>query len=475
MNIERSLRERIALILGRIIFYALLALIVLVAIPYGTVEAWWEALFECLVFLLGALWVVEGLLSRRLFVAQHRIFLPLLVICLYAFLQTLTLFSAKTTVAGLELWSAVSADPYETRLTVLKLLALVLSGILLLRYTSSSRRLRALIFTLIATALASAFFGLLRQTTQHAQGFLLPALQPNSGYGQFINRNHFAFLMEMVLGLILGIVIGHGSRREHVLIYIALALPIWTALILCNSRGGLFSMLAQVLLLALVALFTRRGRDEEEREERGLFERVASAKLLRPVLVAGLIAVVFIGALWIGGEALTSRLETVSSEVSAAETGNVGTSRMDIWRATWKMIKENPLTGVGFNGYWAAIPQYHPASGVSTPQQAHNDYLELLASGGIIGVALVLWFLWLVVKGVRRGYQAQDSFRRAASLGAGVGLFGVAVHSLVDFGLHVTINALVFTALVVIAVAQPTDTDENGAGARRLNQRAVTG
>ena len=39
-------------------------------------------------------------------------------------------------------------------------------------------------------------------------------------------------------------------------------------------------------------------------------------------------------------------------------------------------------------------------------------------------------------------------------MGACAGLFGVAVHSTVDFGLHVTINSLVFVALIVIAVAE---------------------
>jgi hypothetical protein len=47
--------------------------------------------------------------------------------------------------------------------------------------------------------------------------------------------------------------------------------------------------------------------------------------------------------------------------------------------------------------------------------------------------------------------RSSDPFRRSACLGALVGLFGVAVHSLVDFGLHITANALIFTSLVVIA------------------------
>jgi O-antigen ligase len=462
---RRSSGEGLARILRPAIFYALLALILLVAIPYGTVEPWWEALFECSIFFLGMLWIIEAMLRRDwIHLEQNKIFLPLLILSLYMFIQTLPLLSATAAappLSGLKVWRAISADPYETRLSVLKLLALTLAGMLLMRYASTPRRLRALVFTIIGVGLLSAFFGILRQTTQHSPGFFLPFLRPDSGYGQFINRNHFAFLMEMALGLTLGTVIGRGVRREQILIYLALVVPIWTALILCNSRGGIFSMLAQALLLALLFTFRRSRRDDRERgseEERGLWKRIIRARIFRPVLIVGLVTVVFIGALWIGGEPLTSRLETVSSETAESVEGNEGVRRQDIWRATWKMIKDHPLLGVGFNGYWAAIPLYHHASGEATPQQAHNDYLEILASGGVIGVLLTGWFLVLLLKGIRRSLQSGDAFRRAASVGACTGLLGVAVHSTVDFGLHITINALVFTALVVIAtLSDPTE------------------
>jgi hypothetical protein len=40
-------------------------------------------------------------------------------------------------------------------------------------------------------------------------------------------------------------------------------------------------------------------------------------------------------------------------------------------------------------------------------------------------------------------------------LGAIVGLAGVGVHSIVDFGLHITVNALVFMALLAIISLAP--------------------
>lgn len=458
----REGRAGVARFLGRAIFNSLLGLIFLVAIPYGTVEPWWEALFECLVFALAALWAIEGYMSGRgWFRRGHQIFLPLLALMIFAFVQSIQIWGINGVAGEETLWRTLSADPFETRRAAFKLLALMLAGILLLRYASSRRRLRALVYAVIGVGLMSAVFGLVRQMAQTEElGFGLPYLRLKQGFGQFINRNHFAFLMEMSFGLSLGLVIGGGVKRERVLIHLVPALLIWTALVLSNSRGGLFSMMAQVVVMML--LFSlRRGYHEspgESGEASTRLERMIRSFPFRAGMVALLIGVVFVGALWIGGESLTERLETAQSEIEAPVAGERGGARRGVvWAATWELIKAHPITGIGFGGYWIAITQFHRAQGDVTPRQAHNDYLELLASGGIIGLALGVWFVISVVRRTRRTLRSVNPFRRAACFGALVGLSGVAAHSLVDFGLHITINALVFMALIVISIASARD------------------
>ena len=451
-----SLEFRAASMLGTTVFVALLCLVVLTAIPYGTSQPWWIAAFVSLIFALAILWLVEGSISRSGFLDSGPLVLPLAALSLYSFLQTLPVGKQGSNPGGISFapWDAISADPYQTRFFALLLLALTLSGVMLARYASSEKRLRIVINLVILVAVASAVFGILRQTTQHGARFGLPLLLPDLGYGQFINKNHFAYLLEMGLGLTLGLILGGGVKRDQALIYFAALLPLWIGLVLCGSRGGLIAMMAQLVVAALLFSMVVRSGNSIEPQSKVL--RLSRSLPVRFALILVLVAGILFGTIWLGGDQLATRIEESRNEISADTTGlRQGVSRNEIWKATWRMFVAHPVLGIGMGGYWAAIPAFHDASGTMTPQEAHNDYLELLASGGLVGLALGVWFAVVVIKRTRENLAAANRFRRAACLGAAIGIAGVAVHSLVDFGLHTIVNALVFTTLIVIATSKP--------------------
>src|SRR5215216_3150426 len=205
--------------IGSVIFGALLGLIVIAAIPYGTVEPWWKAAFVCAVFVICVVALVESLVSGSIGIPGGAILLPMLALAALAFVQTLSLGSRE--VANLQVWNTISADPYQTRFFALQMLALTACLALFYRYAGSERRRRVLVYTILAVAITSTVFGILRQTTQQQTGFVLPLLKPNQGYGQFINKNHFAYLMEMGFGLGLGIALAGGVKRDRLLLYFA--------------------------------------------------------------------------------------------------------------------------------------------------------------------------------------------------------------------------------------------------------------
>lgn len=423
---------------GAIAFYSLLTSIALTAIPYGAPEPWWKAFFQCVVFIIAAISICDTRTSFKLLATYWRLFLPLLVLIAYAFSQTLPWVNRG---------SAISADAFQTKLSILQLVSFLLVAGLLIRYVGTVQRVVLVIDVLMGIGFVSACFGVLRQLMQRDDGFLLPNLERGFGYAQFINANHFAFLMEMVLGLGLGIAVLGGVKGTRRLIYLCAALPMWIALVLSNSRGGIVSGVFQVVLISLT-IFNRGSHKSGATTLTRL-----KTKIVNVILVFALLSIATIAVVYVGGDSLAGRIDSARGEFNN-DTARTYVLRKSIWQATWKMIKDQPMAGVGFGGYWMAITRYHDAPGDITPQQAHNDYLEFIASGGIIAVAIVIWFVFEFARYVLRALRRADAFGRAVRFASLLAVATVAVHSLTDFGLHIPINALLLTVLLTLAVIE---------------------
>jgi O-antigen ligase len=167
---------------------------------------------------------------------------------------------------------------------------------------------------------------------------------------------------------------------------------------------------------------------------------------LRAALGFALIVALFAGALFFGGEGALTRLAgTVNSD-------DPTTGRAQFWRATTAMIKDHPLVGVGLGAFGVAYGGYDQTNGrLYRLEQAHNDYLQVFADEGIAGGALALLFVALLFRIGFRRMESHDRVRRAVALGALTGCFAVLVHSLFDFTLHTTSNALLFLTLAALA------------------------
>jgi O-antigen ligase len=123
------------------------------------------------------------------------------------------------------------------------------------------------------------------------------------------------------------------------------------------------------------------------------------------------------------------------------------------------MISANPILGVGLGAYETAYPLYskddmtNKAGASYSVDRAHNDYLQALADCGVVGGAIVLWFIVSLFRAVARGARSENSLLRAFAIGGGAGLFGMLIHSLFDFNLQLPSNALLFLLLAAIVSA----------------------
>ena len=445
---------------GDVIFGSLLALIGLAAVLLGSIEPRWEVVFESAIFLLGTCVFLTDSVGQHWRVPF--LLAPVAGLLLIACLQTLPLWSDIHPNIVPRSSQTISVDPVETNQFIIKFLAAALALALLLRYTTNRKRLLALAHLVMIVGVVSGGFGILRR--------LLPDLAPDPtgttqlhgiGFGQFASRNHFALLMEMSLGPTLSLAFYVRSRARRFL-YCEICLLICVSLVLTNSRGGITGMMGQFAFLSwlyfgaalrgsLPRRFSSTGNSPFWR-----FWQLGRAFAIRCVLVLFLLGIVSAGVLLLGGESVRERLESVPAEFQARRDGlqQQNPRRLEIWIATLRMIEDYPLLGSGLGAYQTAATDYLRSEGNWQPQQAHNEYLELMAGGGVAAAAMVAWFILILIRESRKRLLDHDPLRRVLCGGALIGLVGVGIHSLVDFGLHPMANTIICCALIALATTK---------------------
>lgn len=429
-------------------FYGLLVTIVVASIAHGGSTIWDKSFLISMIGVFAGIRVIDGVLRGSFRIAEPLLLLPLIGVLCFAMIQTL---------GWPGLTSAISVDPYETKAFILSLGGLIVGCEVLFFYSTTEDRVKLLIGLVIAVGVGSALFGITRDLYVDTHTDLLaPRLQPKQGYAQFLNRNHFVFLTEMAFGLLLGILIKSGLSDilkfcgwviAGILIYSAIA---------TNSRGGLISLAALTLLAVPLHVLTRTDPDEPNDEglDRPSKRKRVMLKICGTVALCGLVFALIVATVaFVGGDTVVSRIEKIKDELRPIDSNVV--NRKHIWHSTIELMREQPFVGVGFGGYAAAIPRYDKSGGPSSVEQAHNDYLEVLANGGVVGFALFGAFGAMVVSRTLRNLKSSNPLTKATSFGASIGIFGVLIHSFVDYGLHIMVNALILAVLVVIATTDP--------------------
>jgi len=131
--------------------------------------------------------------------------------------------------------------------------------------------------------------------------------------------------------------------------------------------------------------------------------------------------------------------------------------RREIWGVTARIIHDFPLTGTGLNTFGIATLAYQVAHTDMHFAEAHNDYLQLAAEGGVLLTAPALVALVFTTRAVWRRFAAHDS--RGGSfwprLGAVTGLIAIALQSFVDFSLQMPGTAVLFVVFLAVALHQP--------------------
>src|SRR5579863_5398135 len=391
----------------------LCVLVAFAVLAHGAVEPWSEAVLEIGAAVLLLVWLWNATTAGELKLVWNPLLWPLLAFWL---------------VAAAQLVLRISVVPFLTRMELLKYSALLALFFLYVQSFRTRSHWRRFVWFLLSLGFAVSLFAILQHCTFNGKWCWVRERQYRGiPFGPYVNRNHFAGLMELLIPPGLAIQILGAERRDQLpLVTLFTLLPIG-ALFLSASRGGIISFVAEVGFLALLIVVRRR--------EKKVLVAAALIVTLGAILVS-----------WLGiGRALDRFATYKKLETSEGR-------RAEMLHDSLRIFQDHPILGTGLGTLQEVFPLYETAYDGLVVNHSHNDYAEALAETGVIGglcglvfLVLLFWMSWKILN------VAGDPRSFAYHAGALVACLGLLVHAGVDFNFHIPSNALIFLLQAALA------------------------
>ena len=348
----------------------------------------------------------------------------------------------------------------DTFFTSLKELPLFLSGPLLyfviVNNIEDEKQINRIINTVIVIGATLGIYGIF-QYNDIDFSFWAHAGGRHKIFGFFGNVGYFAGYIVLPLSLSIPLFLVSKNRNRKILLLIGILL-MGTTLIATLSRSSYAAFGFSLLFMFLLFLLTRGKNFIKENNK---------------LFVIVLIVIITISFLFIIPTPL-SKPGTVISEIkgriSVAQLSQNRSiaRRIAIWKFTGMMIKDHPILGSGIGTfkyndlrYQAKFFEQEDNRSIypyGFAEKAHNEYLQLWAELGIIGLAI---FLWIIITyfnyGIRYLKREKDKQRQ----GIMIGLMGAVAAFLMDsifwFPLHLSSNVSLFWLLMGLTMVLGID------------------
>jgi O-antigen ligase len=401
-------------ILQWVLVGGLCALLIFAVLAFGAVDEWAIFVFEAGAVVLFFVWAAKQLVSKRIQLSKNPLYLPA------------ALFFGLT-LAQLVLHR--SAYGYITQYEVLQYVSYGMALLIGTECVREEHARKIFALVMIVFGAAYAFFALAQELTFNGKIFWVHSPQfHGSIYGSYVNHDHYAGLMEMLVPIPFVLSMGHLLRGGKRVVIGSCAVLMATTIFLSGSRGG---MLAFVLEIVLFAALTA-GRKQSP--------RIALGTMAVCILILALL--IFLGR----GQVL-------------GRLGDLGPGiRLTITKDSLRMFSQRPIAGWGLGTFPTVYPSFRSFYTNLFVNEAHNDYAQLLVETGLLGFGLMLWFLvGLYRHGLPKSRRWEFQWDLALSFAALLGCTGILFHSFVDFNLQIPANAALFYVLCGLAASAPLE------------------
>ena len=334
-------------------------------------------LFQAGLFLLGAAWAI-ALMIRPFELRFSSVLIPL---------------SATVGWGLFQIYTGHTLGPWNTWVAVLVWFGNLVAFFLAMQVCASSRVRRRFLDTLLYFAFVLSVVSVVQYFSSDGKVFWFYDTYYKGVLGPFVNRDQYAAFIEMVLPLALVQALRGGPQSLR---FAVIAAAMYATVIAGASRAGALLTTAEIVVIP--AIFWAKGKFGRE-------------KLRSVTINIGLLALVFVAV--VGWAVLWARFQDPDPLKG----------RREVLTDTISMVRAKPYFGFGLGMFRTAYPAYASVDFGVIVNNAHNDWAEWAADGGIPFSLLMVWVaVWSLPKAFKTIW--------------GVGLIAVFAHSFVDFPLQ---------------------------------------
>jgi len=444
-------------------FFLFMATLVFAPLAFGSVETWSIGIVECLIFL-TALTCFFHIHRQGESILQIPGILPLSLLLLWMFLQLIPLppdlvkliapaihqtYAPLLDLNGNNHWIPLTVNLKASLLEWIRLTSYGVFYILTVQLLGRSESLTKTVKLIAWLAIGIAFLAIIQKFTSPHEIYWFRPTPGNSGAtGPWVYQNHYAGFMELVFPLTLALFFYYRPTFTYQQNFRSRVAALFSA---PGSNLHFFLGFGVVLILASVFIALSRGGIIAINLGLFFFLLLLSSKRAKPgsVLPLFLIGGLFLAVTWLGWDPILAKFDKTFTE-----TGGISDGRLLIWQDCAPMIRDFFFTGTGFGTFIHAYPQYSTLPSTAIFDHAHNDYIELLTDGGIIGFLLAAWFVLTILShGFQKLRSRRDHYSILVIIAGLTAIFSLLLHSVTDFNMHNGANGLYFFFLCGLLIS----------------------
>jgi O-antigen ligase len=326
----------------------------------------------------------------------------------------------------------ISVDPGSTA-SALRTGAALAVLLLVAATVAATRGVKRLALALLVSASFQGLYGLLVLASGHDRIWHVPKrAYLDAATGTFVNKNHFACFLAVSLTCGMALILRNAGRRRS-------GAAVHRLAALFSSEGSRNLILGVLLVLGLAGLLASFSRAGIALGLAALLATITAAGRFLRVRTRLIVALVIVSLALvplsrIGPERLVQRFAD-SSESLTSPGG-----RLRVWLDSLEMIAAYPAAGSGYGTFAAAYPLHRSPEVRLYYAHAHNDLIQVVVEGGLVGAAALLLLLVPVGRAVGAGIRGTKG---TLGVGFAAGLAAMLLHGLVDFNFHIPANAAV--------------------------------